>query len=101
MNKQDLKYYKRQLKQGCRITMTYEEIASTGEIATTHRCYKTFKYDVKRLAKEGIRYSIREERPIYDVIASIREVAGKLRARGYKTLANQLDEQANTLLIYS
>ena len=101
MNKQDLKYFKKQLKQGYRITMIYDEIASTGEIATTHSSYKAFKYDVKRLAKEGIRYSIRVESPIRDIITNIREIAGKLRARGYKTLANQLDEQANALVIYA
>ena len=100
MTRHDLKYYKRLLKRGYRITMIYDEIASTGEIACTHSNYKNFKYDVKRLAKENVRYSIRVENSLHVIIENIREIAGKLRMRGYKTLANQLAKQADALVVY-
>ena len=101
MNRQDFKYFRRQLKHGYRITLMYSKIASTGEVATTHSSFKTFKYDVKRLAKENIDFSVRVESPIRDVIARISSVAEKLKQRGYKTLSKELEQCTLDLIIYS
>ena len=78
MNKQDYYYFKQQLKQGNRITLIYNKTASTGEIATTHSDFKTFKYDVKRLCKEGIRFSVRVERNKYKIIQEIYSIVKEI-----------------------
>lgn len=77
MNKQDYKYFKHQLKTGNKITLIYDKTASTGEVATTHSHFKTFKYDVKRLYKEGIKFSVRIERNKYEIIQEINAIIGK------------------------
>lgn len=79
MTHKDYKYFKQQLKQGNKVTLLYSKIAPTGEYATTHSNFKTFKYDVRRLNKEGIKFTIRVERNKYVILQDIRDIISKIR----------------------
>ena len=110
MTHKDYKYFKQQLKQGSKITLLYEQIASTGEVATTHSSYKSFKQNVKQLQKEHIRFSVRIERNKYRILQDIKAIAKEIRENAdlispdgdtiWHAYANQLDDKLFDLQYY-
>ena len=106
MTKQDYHYFKQLFAQGFKVTLIYNRMASTGEVATTVCKFKHFKSEIKRLKKEGVKFTIRAEHNKYEIILKIREIVELVRKNAdligddtiWHDFANQIDEQLYDLI---
>lgn len=77
-----LKAAKRHFKEGRLLTITYDKLMDTGEIATTHRYYKTFKQDIKRVLKLEMSGTIKLEESKTELIKQMDRTIKALRDDG-------------------
>lgn len=77
-----LKAAKKHFADGNLITVIYDKMMPTGEVATTHKGLKSFKWDVARIIKENVHCHIRIEPIKWEIIREIDSTIKRLRKDG-------------------
>lgn len=85
MNKQKhdlLQFAKKTFNEGHKITLIYDKMMPTGEIACTFPNFKSFKEDLNRAIKAGVNFKVRVEITKYKAFENIEAIIDELDKQG-------------------